>query len=268
MAERPNGNPYRTERVPYVTVPKNPPALSEIAEVLQNGMQPLFQQVTVDIASCPCLTKPPYNLAGVGLGGNTSIIEFLRHNEDAPWNHITRDIRVILSSSCRDSFIIGSSYASKPHMPHYGHVRVINIFYMCDLSYSTYCIEFQLCFYRTHDSNDTITVSHKPDYSTVAMAKIHFELRFEMIDHLPTVLEKNDRDRHRRQEKEEEVRDNFTFIELRAENSRRFRNFAIRPPPEGTDIVRWIENAFREIRTYALHSCEPNDYVELSFESI
>ena len=41
----------------------------------------------------------------------------------------------------------------------------------------------------------------------------------------------------------------------------------IRSPPEGTDIVRWIESAFREIRTYALHSCEPNDYVGLSFES-
>ena len=100
--------------------------------------------------------------------------------------------------------------------------------------------------------------------------------------HQQQQIEENDRERHRRQEEEEEeeeeeeVRDNFTFIDLRAENSRRFRNFAllgreatfaIRPPPEGTDIVRWIENAFREIRTYALHSCEPNDYVGLSFES-
>ena len=101
--------------------------------------------------------------------------------------------------------------------------------------------------------------------------------------HQQQQIEENDRDRHRRQEEEgeeeeeeEEVRDNFTFIDLRTENSRRFRNFAllgreatfaIRPPPEGTDIVRWIENAFREIRTYALHSCEPNDYVGLSFES-
>ena len=72
------------------------------------------------------------------------------------------------------------------------------------------------------------------------------------------------------------VRDNFAFIELRAENSRRFRNFvilgrettfAIRLPPEGTDIVRWIESAFCEIRAYALRSCESNDYVGLSFES-
>ena len=85
-------------------------------------------------------------------------------------------------------------------------------------------------------------------------------------------LEDNDQDRHRRQE--EEVRDNFIFIELRAKNSRRFRNFALLgreatfaiPPPEGTDIVPWIESALREIRTYALHSCKPNDYVGLSFD--
>jgi len=85
-------------------------------------------------------------------------------------------------------------------------------------------------------------------------------------------LEENDRNRHRRQE--EEVRDNFAFIKLRAENSRRFRNFALLgreatfaiPPPEGTDIVPWIESALREIRTYALHSCKPNDYVGLSFD--
>jgi len=57
---------------------------------------------------------------------------------------------------------------------------------------------------------------------------------------------------------------------------RRFRNFAIlrrkaiftiRPPPEGIYIVRWTESAFHEIRAYALYSCEPNDYVGLSFKS-
>ncbi|KYN21601.1 hypothetical protein ALC57_06024, partial [Trachymyrmex cornetzi] len=69
---------------------------------------------------------------------------------------------------------------------------------------------------------------------------------------------------------------NFNYIDLRAENSRQFRNFAIlgreatfaiRPPPEGSDIAQWLENAFREIRTYAVHSCEPSDYIGLSFES-
>ena len=61
--------------------------------------------------------------------------------------------------------------------------------------------------------------------------------------------EENDQDCHRRQE---EVRDKFVFIEFRAENLRRFRNykllgreatFAICPPSTGTDIARWIESA-------------------------
>jgi len=73
-----------------------------------------------------------------------------------------------------------------------------------------------------------------------------------------------------------EVGANFNYIELRAENSRRFRNFrilgreasfAIRPLPEDADTVRWLENAFHEVYSYALHSGEPNDYVSLSFDS-
>ncbi|KYQ59560.1 hypothetical protein ALC60_01418, partial [Trachymyrmex zeteki] len=84
---------------------------------------------------------------------------------------------------------------------------------------------------------------------------------------------------HQQQEqrcRQHEVGNNFNYIDLRAENSQRFRNFAIlgreatfaiRPPPEGSRIAQWLENAFREIRTYALHSCEPSDFVGLSFES-
>ncbi|KYN29114.1 hypothetical protein ALC57_01456, partial [Trachymyrmex cornetzi] len=72
------------------------------------------------------------------------------------------------------------------------------------------------------------------------------------------------------------VGDNFNFVDLRTENSRRFRNFGmlgreasfvIRPIPEGEDTVCWLENAFREIYAYAIRSCEPGDYVGLSFDS-
>jgi len=31
--------------------------------------------------------------------------------------------------------------------------------------------------------------------------------------------------------------------------------------------IRWLENAFREIHAYVLYSCEPNDYIGLSFDS-
>jgi len=67
-----------------------------------------------------------------GLGGNTSIIDFVHYSEILPWYRRRVNIREILTSSCRDSFVIGSSYATKPHMPHYGHVRIINIFiFLC-----------------------------------------------------------------------------------------------------------------------------------------
>ncbi|KYN41630.1 Ester hydrolase C11orf54 like protein [Trachymyrmex septentrionalis] len=152
MAERPNGDSYKTELVPYVTIPANPPTLSEIAEVLQNGMQPLFQQLNVDIASCPRLTTAPYNLAGVGLGGNTSIIEYLHRNDNAPWNHITWDIREILTTSCRDSFVIGSSYAAKPHMPHYGHL-IMNATYRAPMDLKN---ESRLIFTERRNGQTTI----------------------------------------------------------------------------------------------------------------
>ena len=99
----------------------------------------------------PYLTTAPYryNLAGVGkklqgiqfffywniskkwiihtgLGGNTSVVEFV--HDGIPWNYKTRNIQDVLTTSCRNSFIIGSTYATKPHMPYYGHVRIINIF--------------------------------------------------------------------------------------------------------------------------------------------
>jgi len=44
-------------------------------------------------------------------------------------------------------------------------------------------------------------------------------------------------------------------------------SFAIRSLLKDINNVRWLEIAFREIHTYALHSCKLNDYVGLSFDS-
>lgn len=44
-------------------------------------------------------------------------------------------------------------------------------------------------------------------------------------------------------------------------------SFAIRPLAEGADIYRTLENAFREIHSYAINSCELGDYVGLTFDS-
>ncbi|KYQ58179.1 hypothetical protein ALC60_02839 [Trachymyrmex zeteki] len=121
MAEVPNGDSYTTDELPYVEIPLLTPTISEIAEVLHNEMQPLFHEVNVDIASCPCLTVAPYNLAGVGLCGNTSVIMYYPENSEG-WNHRTKNIRDMLTASCRDSFVIGATYATKPSMPYYGHL--------------------------------------------------------------------------------------------------------------------------------------------------
>ncbi|EGI69984.1 hypothetical protein G5I_01248 [Acromyrmex echinatior] len=128
MAAAPNGDAYTTDVLPYRVYPLASPTLLEIAEVLQNGMQSLFQRLNVDIASCPHLSTAPYNLIGVGLCGNTSIVELYPFQENVPWSQRTRDFREIFTTSCCDSFVIGTSYATKPRMPYYGHVRVINIF--------------------------------------------------------------------------------------------------------------------------------------------
>ncbi|KAG5348150.1 CK054 hydrolase, partial [Acromyrmex charruanus] len=122
MAAAPNGDAYTTDDLPYRVYSLATPTLLEVAEVLQNGMQPLFQRLNVDVARCPYLTTVPYNLAGVGLCGNTSITELLPLQANVPWNQRTWDIRDILTTSCRDSFVIGTSYATKPRMPYYGHL--------------------------------------------------------------------------------------------------------------------------------------------------
>ena len=62
-----------------------------------------------------------------------------------------------------------------------------------------------------------------------------------------------------------------------AENAREYRNFGVvgreasfrvRPIPEGEDVYAWLENAFRELHSYAIRSCEAGDYVGMSFDSV
>lgn len=57
------------------------------------------------------------------------------------------------------------------------------------------------------------------------------------------------------------VKNTFKHIALLAENSRKFRRFAIegreatfriRPVLEGRNVYRWLENAFREIHVYVV----------------
>ncbi|XP_071632159.1 ester hydrolase C11orf54 homolog [Temnothorax longispinosus] len=101
------------------------PTLPEVATILQDGMESVFRELTVDIATCPCLTEEPFNLAGIGLNGNPSIIQVGDYTnlipnplyDSAKWN-----IEDMLLSTGYDSFIIGSGYAAYPYLPYNGHL--------------------------------------------------------------------------------------------------------------------------------------------------
>ncbi|KAL6419664.1 hypothetical protein ACFW04_014567 [Cataglyphis niger] len=80
---------------------------------------------------------------------------------------------------------------------------------------------------------------------------------------------------HQRQQ-QQQVGNNFSNINLLAENTRQFRRFgimgreasyAIRPLHGDINIYRALENAFREIHAYVLNTCQAGDYVGLSFHS-
>ncbi|EGI60174.1 hypothetical protein G5I_11648 [Acromyrmex echinatior] len=96
----------------------------------------------------------------------------------------------------------------------------------------------------------------------------------------------NEREKEEEEEDEEEeggyyaydveVGEQFNFLELTGGklatfqkfwHSRKRGKFRDTPIPEGANIVRWLENAFREIYAYAINLCEPIDYVGISFDS-
>ncbi|XP_018393423.1 PREDICTED: ester hydrolase C11orf54 homolog [Cyphomyrmex costatus] len=164
MAEMLNGDSFTTDELPYEMYELEPPTLSEIAAVLQNGMEPLFDFLKVDVASCPCLTREPYNLVGVGLCGNTAIVEFPGSTENIPWNERTRDIKSVLSASCQDSFIIGSSYATKPQMPYFGHL-IMNAKYRAPENFTN---ASRIIFTRTDNGQRRIETLIHPNQMTYA----------------------------------------------------------------------------------------------------
>ncbi|XP_011695700.1 PREDICTED: uncharacterized protein LOC105454640 [Wasmannia auropunctata] len=90
-----------------------------------------FREVKVDIAACPCLTRQPYNLAGVGINGNSSLMEIggpenvVSHND---YGILTWKVQELLSSAYFDSFIFGNGYAAKPYMLYNGHL-IVNAMY-------------------------------------------------------------------------------------------------------------------------------------------
>ncbi|XP_071578045.1 ester hydrolase C11orf54 homolog [Temnothorax nylanderi] len=120
-----------TANIPLETIDLPFTTLSEIATILQNGMSLAFREVNVDISACPCLAREPFNLAGTGLNGNPSIIQVGDYASFIPTPRIDIakwNIKEMLSSTCYDSFIIGSGYAAQPYMPYNGHL-IMNAMY-------------------------------------------------------------------------------------------------------------------------------------------
>ncbi|GBP32064.1 Ester hydrolase C11orf54 [Eumeta japonica] len=51
------------------------PPLQELADVLSRGLPENFELASAEVAPCPDLTRPPYNLAASGLCGNAELVE-------------------------------------------------------------------------------------------------------------------------------------------------------------------------------------------------
>ncbi|XP_050451894.1 ester hydrolase C11orf54 homolog isoform X2 [Cataglyphis hispanica] len=102
------------------------PTLEYIKNVLYDALHQLFDEFEIEIVSCPCLTKPPYNFAADGLSGNTGILQMGDIDNFCPFprKNLIFDIQHILSKYYDDIFVIGSGFAAKPFMPYNGHLII------------------------------------------------------------------------------------------------------------------------------------------------
>ncbi|XP_050451328.1 ester hydrolase C11orf54 homolog isoform X5 [Cataglyphis hispanica] len=102
------------------------PTLEDLKNVLYVALNPYFEEFEIAVVSCPCLTRAPYNLAAVGLSGNTGILELghFRHFSPRPQTDVVFDFQDLLSRCSNDAFVIGSGLAAKPSMPSNGHLTM------------------------------------------------------------------------------------------------------------------------------------------------
>ncbi|KAL6437402.1 hypothetical protein ACFW04_005116 [Cataglyphis niger] len=102
------------------------PTLEDLKNVLYVALNPFFEELEIEVVSCPCLIKAPYNLAAAGLSGNTSILELgtFDYFYPNPRTDFAFNIRYILSRCNNDVFVIGSGFAAQPCMPYNGHLTM------------------------------------------------------------------------------------------------------------------------------------------------
>ncbi|KAL6440803.1 hypothetical protein ACFW04_003322 [Cataglyphis niger] len=96
--------------------------LEHIKNVFSIGLRPHFDEFDVQVVSCPCLTRSPYNLAKNGLSGSPTFLRVgtLDNIRPNPSADETYNIRDELLTYNFDSFVIGAGFAAKPSMPQNG----------------------------------------------------------------------------------------------------------------------------------------------------
>ncbi|KAL6437399.1 hypothetical protein ACFW04_005113 [Cataglyphis niger] len=102
------------------------PSLEDLRNVLYVALNPYFEEFEIEVVSCPCLTRAPYNLAAAGLSGNTGILELGTFDNfyPSPWTDKAYSIHGMLSRCNDDVFVIGSGFAAQPSMPYNGHLTM------------------------------------------------------------------------------------------------------------------------------------------------
>lgn len=91
-----------------------------------------------------------------------------------------------------------------------------------------------------------------------------------------TEADEEEEEEEERQQPEQARSTAFKFIEINGVSACQFKKFyilrreasiRILPPPQGTDIIDYLESALNEIREYAINSGGVNDYVGILFIS-
>uniref|UniRef100_A0A0B7ARP3 DUF1907 domain-containing protein n=1 Tax=Arion vulgaris TaxID=1028688 RepID=A0A0B7ARP3_9EUPU len=93
------------------------PSLSEVAEVLQKGLAQNFSFSEVSVVDCPDLTKPPFDLAAEGLGGQPRIVDIGGPDYLKPWpqkNRLYNFESIADLAELPGSFLIGAG--AGPHL--------------------------------------------------------------------------------------------------------------------------------------------------------
>uniref|UniRef100_A0A182PHV0 DUF1907 domain-containing protein n=1 Tax=Anopheles epiroticus TaxID=199890 RepID=A0A182PHV0_9DIPT len=64
-----------TAKLLFEEKPLHTPSLTELRDVLANGLKSCFATVNVEVVECPDLSKAPFHLAGSGLNGSPVLVE-------------------------------------------------------------------------------------------------------------------------------------------------------------------------------------------------